>query len=178
MAAAYCSPAVACFRAKYDGGFRILTLVGPNTVPSTVRDTVRTPYEHRTRRTERPPLSRRASKPTRLMEPQGCFVRETLAGAKRPISFTGSFRCVCLVVRFDIFLVSLAYRTRPISRPIFLAPQAAWFRCAGFVRKLVSTRQPRRRTKHARAALQGEPLATSERLCWPARADMRPQLSP
>jgi hypothetical protein len=29
---------------------------GPNTVPSTVRDTVRAPYEHRTRRTERPPL--------------------------------------------------------------------------------------------------------------------------
>jgi hypothetical protein len=91
MAAAsyWYSPAVARHRAKYDGDFRVPTLLDAQPLDENIRMAVEPEEGGKLVRGRIQSTSqcapRRASKPSRLMEPQGFSVRAALAGTKQQL---------------------------------------------------------------------------------------------
>jgi hypothetical protein len=77
MAASNCTPAVSSRRDKYDADFRVPALLGEHSLDHIARSlpTRQVNYRHGSRTFQCAP--RRAGKPPRLMEPQGCSAQSS-----------------------------------------------------------------------------------------------------
>ena len=97
MTAASCSPAVASRRAKYDGDFRVPTLLDAQPLSIFNIDMAIEPEKggklaHERLQSALPVRAKTRRKPSRLMGPQGCSAGATPAVANGHCSFTGGSR--------------------------------------------------------------------------------------